>query len=178
MISPVIKIIEIINMREDCPLQIIPGYSNKKRPDDPFSAYYELQPKLDDVYAGTEENGVETAITHGEFPVQFDVFGSSIAEAREKAYKLWELIVYKMRYEDWSYGGIGIIGQTAPKAAHYQIDSKSDNFNYRFTFDITFESDLKASKLVSYIEEIQITVNSKTFTVKEAKNGLSKSCSN
>lgn len=169
MITPVLKIIEAINARADCPLQIIPGYSNKKRPSDPFTVFYELQPKIGDFWAGDEVNGEEIATTYGEFPVQFDIYANSDIKARELAYQLWELIIYKMRYEEWSYGEIGIIGHTAPKPVHYQLDSKDEDFSYRYTFDITFESDLKASKLVTYIREIQITANDKKFTVEEGK---------
>lgn len=171
MITPILKIIEAINMRADCPLQVIPGFSNKKKPPGSFAVFYELQPKIDDVWAGNIEGGEEIATTAGEFPVQFDVFGCS-EEARELAYKLYELIIYKMRYEEWSFGNIGIVGQTAPKPVHYQLNEKSDDFSFRYTFDIIFKSDLKASKLVTYIDEIQITANDKKFTVKEEINGL------
>lgn len=154
----------MINARKDKPCQVIPAFSNKKQPPKPFASMQLINHLAPDVYSNSEEtrnseNVYETMLYTGNFLVQFDVLGNTDAQAFKTANLLKELISYDMRYSEWIPNGIGIAnGDFKIKAMHELTDS--NEWLYRYSFDVEFESFMTMDRVTELAKRIELEVNS------------------
>lgn len=159
----------LINQRSDRPCLIISGYDNKNQPKKPYCAMYLINHNTPDIYMSDEEIKSEESVLEkmkywGEFTIQFDVLGTTEIEAFKTAKKLQELITYKMRYSDFEPNMIGIINEDYQlKALHEEADSKE--YIYRYSFDITFESEITVERVTEIAKDIEITLNNKKYNL-------------
>lgn len=159
---------QLINKRTDKPCMVIPGYTSNPQPKKPFAAMYLISDVRDDAYDSdveikTDDEVTETTKYWGEFTFQFDVLGNTDEETRTKADELLKLITYKMRYSDWQVNNIGI---TNPTLSITNRNEKVDReYIYRYTFDITFESEMSQQRVTQLAKKIEGTANSEKFIV-------------
>lgn len=162
-------ILKLINAREENQIQVIPGYSNKPQPSRPFAVAYMINHKAPDEFSFTDEkksdvNILETMEYWGDFTIQFDVIGNTESEAFSKARALKDLIMYKMRYQDWGPNNIGIANSDYDlKALHEKADT--GEYIYRYSFDVTFESRLSVQRATFIAKTIELTLNDKMITI-------------
>ncbi|MEG2347275.1 MAG: hypothetical protein RSB50_06295 [Cetobacterium sp.] len=166
MIQEIIR--KLINSRVDKPCITIPGYSDKPQPPKPFATIYLVTQKEPDIYKEDEEiKGTdkveETSKYWGDFTFQFDVLGNTDQEARDIANKLRKLITYNMRYSDWLVNNIGIADSSFTVT---QRNEKLDNQHiFRYTFDITFESEITLNRVTELAKILEVTVNDKQINI-------------
>lgn len=158
-------ILNMINAREDAPIQVIPGYSNEDQPPKPFGCAYLIDHRCPDEYSNDfeseDENEVREKMSYwGEFLIQFDVFGNTELEAFRNAIALRKLITYKMRYQDWLPNEIGIVN---PEYSLNPLHEKADTgeYIYRYSFDVTFESRLSMERVTEIAKTIELAANPK-----------------
>lgn len=160
MIQELIR--QMINARVDKPCITIPGYSDKPQPSKPFATIYLVTQKEPDIYREDEEvKGVdsisETSKYWGDFTFQFDVLGNSDEQARDIANKLRKLITYNMRYSDWLVNNIGIAD------TNFTVTNRNEALDnqhiFRYTFDITFESEITLNRVTELAKILEVTMN-------------------
>lgn len=160
----------LINGRTDKPCIVIPGYSGKKEPPKPFATMYLVTSKEPDVYDSdveekSDDSVKETTKYWGEFTFQFDILGNTDDEAKTKAQDLKNLIAYKMRYSDWQPINIGIVNS---EFSLKNLNEQNGNeWIYRRSLDITFESELTLERVTELAKTIEVTANGITFTIKK-----------
>lgn len=162
-------ILGLINKRNDKPIQVIPGYHNKKQPPKPYGCAYIINHTAHDEYSNISETKQSDDIIEmmryvGEFEIQFDVFGKTEEETFEKARALRELITYKMRYQDWIPNNVGITNSDySMRALHEKADT--GEYIYRYSFDITFESALTMERLTTLAKTIDLKLNDSNIKI-------------
>lgn len=150
---------KLINTRTDKPLEVIEGYNGKKEPSKPYGVAYEISETTEDVFWDEESlKEKEHAFFEGESLIQFEVIADTLKEAKEKAIVLKNLIVYKMRYQEWEQNGIGIINENIVIKPMHEEQSKQ--WIYRFIFDIKFEYRLEVERALDLAKEIELSINS------------------
>lgn len=166
MIQEVIR--KLINARADKPCITIPGYSDKPQPEKPFATMYLISQVEPDIYREDEEiKGVDSVEENskywGDFTFQFDVLGNTDEQAREVANKLRKLITYNMRYSDWLVNDIGVADSSFSIT---QRNEKLDNQHiFRYTFDITFESEITLNRVTELAKVLEVTLNDKQINI-------------
>lgn len=163
-------ILGLINARQEKPVQVIPGYTNKPQPPKPFATAYLINHESPDEYMYTSEEKTDDNVTEsmeywGEFTIQFDVLGNKEQETFKKATSLKNLITYTMRYQDLIPNDIGIIDENYTlRAMHEKVDT--GEYLYRYSFDITFESRMTMQRATFLAKKIELTLNNeKTVTI-------------
>lgn len=158
---------KLINRRSDKPCLLISGYDNKPIKIKPYAVMYLINHKAPDIYMSDEEikeNSISREIMKywGEFTYQFDVLGKTELETLKKAQELKELITYKMRYQDWELNNIGITDEEYEIKALHEL-SDSNEWIYRYSFDVTFESCMTAERITEIAKTIETTINDETI---------------
>ncbi|MHA4986986.1 phage neck terminator protein [Cetobacterium somerae] len=155
---------KLINTRVDKPVEVIEGYNGKKEPPKPYGVAYELSENTEDVFWDDEIlKDKEHAFFEGESTVQFEVIGENLKEAKEKATVLKNLIVYKMRYQEWEQNGIGIINENIVIKPMHEEQSKQ--WIYRFIFDIKFEYKLEIERALDLAKSIELSLNNSEIII-------------
>lgn len=155
---------KLINSRTDKPVEVIEGYTGKKEPQKPYGVAYELSENTEDVFWDDESlKDKEHAFFEGESTIQFEVIGETLKETKEKATILKNLIVYKMRYQEWEQNGIGIINENIViKPVH---EEQSKQWIYRFIFDIKFEYKLEIERALDLAKTIELSLNNSEIII-------------
>ncbi|MGL4628960.1 MAG: phage neck terminator protein [Cetobacterium sp.] len=162
MLFQIIK--NLINSRDDKPCQVIEGYSGKKEPPKPYGVAYEISETTEDVFWDEESlKEKEHAFFEGESLIQFEVIADTLKEAKEKAIVLKNLIVYKMRYQEWEQNGIGIINENIVIKPMHEEQSKQ--WIYRFIFDIKFEYRLEVERALDLSKKIELSINNSEIII-------------
>lgn len=161
---------KLINNRSDKPCIVIPGYNNKEQPPKPFACMYQISHISPDVYMFDTEEKLDDGIIrelmalNGEFTFQFDVLAETEEQCRDKMMALIELISYKMRYSDLEPNGIGIVNEEYKmRSLHEQIDTLE--WIYRYSIDITFESNITYERMTELANTIEVTANEEKFII-------------
>lgn len=158
------KILKLINSRKDVPLQVIPGYSDKEQPSKPYATAYIINNNMQDTYWIDNEDKKEDIINEStkiytQTKIQFDVFGKTEQETRNKSIELLKLIMYKMRYKEWEENSVGIVDISGIRTLNEK--STANSWIYRNTFDVMFESYLIAERTSEIIKKIILEINEK-----------------
>lgn len=158
---------KLINSRSDKPCLLISGYDNKPVKKKPYAVMYLINHKAPDVYMSDTEvkdndKIKETMKYWGEFTYQFNVLGKTETETLQTAQMLKELITYDMRYQELELNDIGIIDEDYEIKALHEL-SDSNEWIYRYSFDITFESRITAERVTEIAKTIETTINDKTI---------------
>lgn len=155
---------KLINSRTDKPVEVIEGYTGKKEPQKPYGVAYELSENTEDVFWDDESSeDKEHAFFEGESTIQFEVIGETLKETKEKATILKNLIVYKMRYQEWEQNGIGIINENIVIKPMHEEQSKQ--WIYRFIFDIKFEYKLEIERALYLAKTIELSLNNSEIII-------------
>lgn len=160
---------KLINSRIDKPCLLIAGYNNKPVKKKPYAVLYLINHHMPDIYmSDIEEKGKgstkEIQKYWGEFTYQFNVLGNTEEETLTIAQNLRELITYDMRYQELEENNIGIIDESYDIIPLHEL-SDSNEWIYKYSFDITFESYITAERITEIAGLIVVNLNDKKIII-------------